>query len=459
MNPQDPSRLAAVIGSVGSELDQQEDCLVLSVTAPVPATGLPVMAWLHGGAYVSGGGEAEKYDPDDLAREGVVVVNVTYRLGVFGYLAPAVSGHDNLGLWDQIEALRWIKDNITAFGGDPARVTVFGQSAGADSVVALMASAPARGLFHRAIVQSAPLGLRRDREAMTATMGEALAEHLPADPSTASTEQVLAAQRHVVASAQRYGALGGMPFAPMAGREPLPADIGSALAEAATRIDLLIGSTRDDAAPFVAMSPHARRLARWGGCGRGLQRQIARRVTATIFSGPVEHVATLWAGAGGQVATYRFDWSPPGNRLGACHCIELPFLFSGNWADAPMLAGHPVPADLAAQVRRTWTVFARSGVAALGNRTLRFGAEPGVIALRWCAGRSVEVTQRPESHIHRALSRSAAASGPVRAMWAALRERAPLQHVVTRGMSRHQPAGDERCTMWSAITRRRRGSR
>jgi para-nitrobenzyl esterase len=300
---------------------------------------------------------------------------VTYRLGVFGYLAPAVSGQDNLGLWDQIEALRWIRENIAAFGGDPTQVTVFGQSAGGDSIIGLIAAAPARGLFHRAIVQSAPLGLRRDRDAMTAAMREALAEHLPGDPSAASTEQVLAAQRHVVASAQPFGAPGGMPFAPVAGRDPLPADLDVALADAATRVDLLIGSTRDDAAPFVAMNPQARRLGRLGGIGRGLQRQITRRVTARIFSESVEHVAALWAGAGGQVATYRFDWSPPGSRLGACHCIELPFLFSGNWNDAPMLAGQPVPADLAAQVRRTWTAFARSGVAGLDDRTLRFAAD------------------------------------------------------------------------------------
>jgi para-nitrobenzyl esterase len=372
MNPQDRSRLEVVIGPVGGELDQREDCLVLSVTAPSPASNLPVMVWLHGGAYVSGGGEAQEYDPDDLAREGVVVVNVTYRLGVFGYLAPTATGQDNLGLWDQIEALRWIRENIAAFGGDPTQVTVFGQSAGGDSVIALMTAAPARGLLHRAIVQSAPLGLRPGRDAMTATMREALATHLPGNPSEASTEDVLAAQRHVVASAQRFGALGGMPFAPVAGREPLPADLAGALAEAATRIDLLIGSTKEDAAPFVAMDPRAQRLSRLGGLGRRLQRQITQRVTTTTFSGPGEHTAHIWENAGGRAATYRFDWSPPGSRLGACHCIELPFLFSGNWAAAPMLAGQPVPADLAARVRRTWAAFARSGVPGLDSRTLRF---------------------------------------------------------------------------------------
>jgi hypothetical protein len=128
----------------------------------------------------------------------------------------------------------------------------------------------------------------------------------------ASTEQVLTAQRHVAASAQRYGASGELPW--------------------------------DDAAPFVAMSPRAQRLDELGRFGPALQRGIARRVTAEVFSGPVEHVVGLWAQAGGLVATYRFSGSPPGSRFGACHCIELPFLFSGDWADAPCSpAGQSLP--------------------------------------------------------------------------------------------------------------------
>jgi para-nitrobenzyl esterase len=128
--PQDPSRLDMVNGPVVDELEQCEDCLVLSVTAPIGAESLPVKVWFHGGAYVSGGGEAPKYDPDDLAREGVVVVNVTYRLGVFGYLTPAGVGADNVGLLDQLTALRWVRQNIAGFGGNPDATTVFGQSAG-----------------------------------------------------------------------------------------------------------------------------------------------------------------------------------------------------------------------------------------------------------------------------------------------------------------------------------------
>lgn len=135
--PQLPSRLEWVTGPVVDGLAMSEDCQVISVTAPSDAHGLPVMVWFHGGAYLSGGGEAPKYDADELARRGrVVVVRVSYRLGVLGYLSP--SGVDNLGLRDQICALQWVHDNIGTFGGDPDRVTIFGQSAGADSVFSLM---------------------------------------------------------------------------------------------------------------------------------------------------------------------------------------------------------------------------------------------------------------------------------------------------------------------------------
>ena len=162
--PQNESRLKFLNGRVAEDLAGSEACLVVSVTAPALADGLPVMVWLHGGAYQTGGGEAPKYDPDALVREGnVVVVNVTYRLGVFGYLVPDGAGVTNAGLRDQIAALKWVQRNIAAFGGDPSNVTVFGQSAGADSVVCLLVADGTEGLFHRAIMQSAPLGLRFGR--------------------------------------------------------------------------------------------------------------------------------------------------------------------------------------------------------------------------------------------------------------------------------------------------------
>ena len=214
--PQLPSRLEWVTGPVVDGLAMSEDCQVLSVTAPSDANGLPVMVWLHGGAYVSGGGEAPKYDADELARGGrVVVVRVTYRLGVFGYLSP--SGVDNLGLRDQILALQWVHDNIGTFGGDPDRVTVFGQSAGADSVLSLMLCKQTTGLFQRAIMQSAPLGVRDGRDAMTAAMRSAA--------NAVTTGQLLDAQTAAAAAAAPFGLIGRLPFGPIMGSDPLPAAV------------------------------------------------------------------------------------------------------------------------------------------------------------------------------------------------------------------------------------------
>jgi para-nitrobenzyl esterase len=377
--PQDRSRLDMVNGPVVEELEQCEECLVLSVTAPVGAASLPVMVWFHGGAYLSGSGEAPKYDPDDLAREGVVVVNVTYRLGVFGYLAPAGFGGDNLGLLDQLTALHWVRGNIAGFGGDPDATTVFGQSAGGDSVLSLLAAPAARGLFQRAIVQSAPLGLRvgggdlrANRDRMTDAMRTASTQRLQGDPANASTADVLAAQRSAVATAQRFGEASGLAFGPTFGRHPLPSSIEDAFRVTAPDVELLIGFTRDDAAPFVAMNPHISRLHKLGPFGKVVARRVTRHITAKLFGDPTEAVASLWREAGGKAATYRFDWHPAGAPLGACHCIDLPFLFNGDWSDAPMLAGRSVPASLAAYVRDTWAGFARSGIDALNDLTLRF---------------------------------------------------------------------------------------
>jgi para-nitrobenzyl esterase len=139
-----------------------EDCLSLNVWTPKGARNAPVMVWIHGGSLTSGASSEAIYDGARLARKGMVVVSINYRLGVLGYLAhPGLSAESpqgisgNYGLLDQIEALRWIKRNIAAFGGDPSEVTIAGESAGALSVMYLMASAPARGLFARAISESA----------------------------------------------------------------------------------------------------------------------------------------------------------------------------------------------------------------------------------------------------------------------------------------------------------------
>jgi para-nitrobenzyl esterase len=186
---------------------QDEDCLTLNVwtAAADTAEGLPVMVWIHGGGYYLGGSAEPTYDGTELARAGVVLVSVNYRLGTFGFLAhPALTAESRdgasgmYGIMDQILALQWVRDNISGFGGDPERVTIFGQSAGAGSVCCLMTSRLARGLFHRAILHSGRAGAElRDRskdlprlESME-SLGVAFAERL----GVADAPDLLAAMR------------------------------------------------------------------------------------------------------------------------------------------------------------------------------------------------------------------------------------------------------------------------
>ncbi|KAB7755424.1 MULTISPECIES: carboxylesterase family protein [Mycobacteriaceae] len=379
--PQLPSRLQPVTGPVVDCLPVSEQCQVLSVFAPADAERLPVMVWFHGGAYVSGGGESPKYDPLALVAEGrVVVVTVTYRLGIFGYLNIHDPHTQNLGLRDQICALQWVRDNVSAFGGDPQRVTVFGQSAGGDSVMSLMLCPETAGLFTRAILQSAPLGLPRERSALAAAMTNAALASLAGVPAMeADIQQLLEAQVAALVAAQPFGRLGMMAYAPILGHAPLVSaeQFEPQIADAARRVEILVGYTRDDGRPFVSMDPRGARLQRFGPLGTALAAVIARNLTRTEFGRPAIDLAQTWQRAGGRSATFRVDWAPPRAPLGACHCIELPLLLGavGAWTDAPMLGPEPrtVDENLGRQMRFLWAGFAHDGVAALGQRQLVFG--------------------------------------------------------------------------------------
>ncbi len=166
--PLPPQTKSFVGGGRDDPKVRDEACLTLTVWSPDTTASLPVMVWIPGGAFVYGAGQFQLYNGSRLAANGnVVVVNLTYRIGVFGGFELGDLGEefdDNLALRDQIAALRWVRDNIAAFGGDPQRVTVFGESAGGTSVLALLASPAARGLMHRAIAQSPALPLIADRE-------------------------------------------------------------------------------------------------------------------------------------------------------------------------------------------------------------------------------------------------------------------------------------------------------
>ncbi|MEO7586959.1 MAG: carboxylesterase family protein, partial [Arachnia sp.] len=192
------------------EMGVDEHAQYLSITAPrdaVPGEGLPVMVWIHGGSYETGGGDETYSDPALLVEEQrVIVVAVTYRLGPLGFLG----GDDrpaNLGLLDQVEALRWVRRNIAAFGGDPDTITAFGQSAGADAVAHLMIADGAAGLFRRAILQSPPLGITLGRAAMAATMDRRFREL----PEVLTDGTMVQEQRRLVRGLGRFGWVSAMP--------------------------------------------------------------------------------------------------------------------------------------------------------------------------------------------------------------------------------------------------------
>src|SRR6185312_11253084 len=177
--PQVKSAAEALIG--GTPGEQSEDCLYLNVWTQSPQGKRPVMVWIHGGAFVTGAGSLGTYNGRLLAARGdVVVVTINYRLGALGFLnlhdasSGKLPGSGSEGLSDQVMALRWVQDNIAAFGGDPDNVTVFGESAGAMSIGALLAMPSARGLFHRAILQSGAAHIGRARDASAEIAGRLL---------------------------------------------------------------------------------------------------------------------------------------------------------------------------------------------------------------------------------------------------------------------------------------------
>jgi len=197
--PQLPSRLEIIMGPPKQSRQMSESCQVLSIFTPDLSGKRPVMAWIHGGAYVTGGGEEAWYDASRLADEGdIVAVAISYRLGAFGYLHTDELGAPNGGLQDQQAALQWIRENIAQFGGDPETITVFGQSAGAHSIASLLA-ANERPLFRRAIVQSGPFGAVVG-EADAQAVGRQFRAALGKSPRSATVEEMLAAQKTVLAS-------------------------------------------------------------------------------------------------------------------------------------------------------------------------------------------------------------------------------------------------------------------
>jgi para-nitrobenzyl esterase len=369
--PQLPASLDMILGRQRRVAAQDEDCLTLCVSTPAVDQGRrPVMVWLHGGAYVIGSGSSDWYRPDALIEQGdVVVVRANYRLGVFGYLRMKGVSPANLAVMDQIAALRWVRRNIGAFGGDPDRITVFGESAGAHAIVALMSTTETRGLFHRAILQSPHLGVGFT----TPETAERVAHFFEGalggvDPRSATTRQLLDAQQAVMERMAGPGGLNATPaFGPIRGEAPIPdaTKLTASPAQLHPGTDFIIGTTRDEMRTYFDSNPVIARLRRVPLVGRRAHDALTAQVTRRIFSGPASQLADAQARAGAAVYRYRLDWAPPSGGFGACHAIDLPFVFGDReaWNQAPMLGGvgWETLDVLGREMRRAWTSFARHG--------------------------------------------------------------------------------------------------
>lgn len=370
ISPQPPVKPDAVMGVPRDGLTQGEDCLNLTIVTPgADDRKRPVLVWLPGGAYVTGSGSLSFYDGRRLAGEGdVVVVGVNYRLGALGYLRLDGLSPGNLGLHDQLAALRWVQANIAAFGGDPDQVTVFGQSAGAHSIACLMSTPAADGLFRRAVLQSAPMAMGLRSPATATRIANHFLAALRADPRTATVEEILAAQEKAIVRAAGPGGLYTVPpFCPAGDTDPLPAPSRwlPEVARRARNVDVVIGTTKAEFNAFVNGKPAITRIEELPLVGRPGTELAKFAVTRWMFDAPSRRFADVLARAGGRVFTYRFDWAAPDSGFGACHCIELPFLLgdADAWAGAPMLGGTTWEemAGLGRAMRSAWLEFARTG--------------------------------------------------------------------------------------------------
>ncbi|CAO1666344.1 Carboxylic ester hydrolase [Halomonas sp. NYA30] len=358
--------LNEALGVTEQEFHAVEGELHLSVTQPDnPAKApRPVMVWIHGGSYVFGAGDLAVFDVRPLALEGnLIVVSVTYRLGLLGFLGGYANRPANLGLLDMISALRWINTNIAAMGGDPTNVTLFGQSAGGDAAAHLMISEGTEGLFQRAIIQSAPLGISRGRAKMNAKMGQKAATL----KDNAPINELLRVQTQVAESARGFGLKAAMPFGTQYGHYPLPseAQTDAAWRRAAAKIDLFMGYTAEENTLFVVISPSLTRLRNTPLVGEALNKAMVAVTTRSVYIRDAHKFARRHAQAGGRAYLYRLDWCKGRYPFGATHTIDLPLLLGepSSWQHADLVKGvdETTLLEHGQRMRALWADFARNG--------------------------------------------------------------------------------------------------
>ncbi|HUO87694.1 MAG TPA: carboxylesterase/lipase family protein [Rhizomicrobium sp.] len=387
--PQVASASGAVLG--GTPGTRSEDCLYLNIQTPACDDGKrAVMVWIHGGAFNTGAGSVGTYNGKYIVPRGdIVLVTINYRLGAFGFLnlrdasGGKLPGTGAEGLGDQIAALRWVKENIAAFGGDPGNVTIFGESAGGMSVGSLLASPDANGLFHKAIAQSGAcdIGTGRDVSARVARM--VLDKLDGADPLETPWETILEIQKALLEAPREVGL--GMPFAPTIDGTVLPKRaIECVAAGSAKSVPVMTGTTRDEWKLFTIAASNLKTLDDAGlrkMTGRLVGDAAADTVLAAYAGGspfdrwneimtdhsffvPATRLLDAQA-AHAPVYGYRFDWASPmmDGALGSCHALELGFTF-GTFrvkGAAPFFGSGPQAEALSDAMMDAWIAFAKAG--------------------------------------------------------------------------------------------------
>ncbi|MET7395417.1 carboxylesterase family protein [Dactylosporangium sp. NPDC005572] len=362
-----------------------DEVLNLNVWTPADrdAAGRPVLVWFHGGALTRGTAALPVYDGASFARQGIVVVSANYRLGAEGFSVLA-GAPANLGLADQLAVLRWVRDEIGAFGGDPGRVTVMGESAGGTTTAALMVSPRAAGLFHRAIVQSGPLDAAPLDEAAAVT--RRMARRLGV-PATREAFARIPPQRLLAALAPASPLKGAAGFRIAVDHDLVPRAVDAAVAESS--MPLLTGTTTDEYRLWMVPDGSVHRIRRL----HLLLARLKYRIPSSVMR---EYTAATPGERFGELATdlllrvpmtdaadarraptwvYEFAWPSPVLGIGAAHATELPFVFNTLGAAAE-LVGPGAPQALADEMHAVWARFVH-------------GEEPGWP--RWGATRPVRV--------------------------------------------------------------------
>ncbi len=403
MAPQVAAMGTSLVGAMGAErsVDPRpisEDCLYLNVWSPgADGEKRPVMVYIHGGAFTLGSASDPWYDGTSFAtRHNIVVVSINYRLGILGFvslkdLAGADAGYTgNCGLLDQIAALRWVRENISAFGGDPDQVTVMGESAGAMSIGALLGMPAAQGLFRRAILQSGAAGNLATRPQAT-KVAQALLAKLDLETSQLSALADVPLETLLKIQPELGREFGGVQaFSPLIDGETLPQHPLAMIAQgSAADVAILAGTNRDEWRLFAMMSGGSKvdegQLKRI--FGDAAQQALATYTEARadrspetawidimgdlVFRVPAIRLAEGQVRQGAPVWMYRFDWESPafGGALGAAHAMDVPFVF--NTLDTPlsrMFTGDsPDRQPLADLMHASWAAFIHSGNPAIAS--------------------------------------------------------------------------------------------